>query len=561
VRNSMKLFQQLLVAPAALGLMAPMAAQAADLNIDGVSDYSATSQQVTSVSQFSDVYPTDWAYKALSSLSERYGCVAGYPGGTFRGNNSITRYEAAALLNACLERVTEVTDDVKRLLSEFGPELAVLKGRVDGIQARVGEMAAGQFSTTTKMSGVATFVVGGNSFSGDAEAEGIDKREAQAGREVGGMSFNYDYKLSLDTSFTGEDLLKTRLRAGNFGADNAFSGNDWTNSAVALAGLEVAANTSDAINIDRLWYSFPYGDDFQVYVGPEIRQDDMLAVWPSVYPSDSILDFFTYAGAPGAYNLANGGGAGITWNKGAWDVSANYVSTNAENSRSGSSASAGDTANSGGGIMNEDAGNNGTVQVAYSQEAWGIALAYTYADSDNNNAFLSGGKATPLAATVDNMGSSNAYAISAWWSPEETGVIPSISAGFGINQHDDEDDSDSTYESATTQSWSVGLEWEDAFIDGNSLGFAFGQATKVTEVDRDATSYPTAPANNDVDDDNMAFEWWYRIQVSDNITVTPAIFYLANPYGDQTDTRTGANEDDDADFNNLGALVKTTFRF
>ncbi|MDP6851955.1 MAG: hypothetical protein QGH52_04665, partial [Prochlorococcaceae cyanobacterium ETNP1_MAG_8] len=59
VRNFMKLFQQLLVAPAALGLMAPVVAQAADLNIDGVSDYSASGEQVTSVSQFSDVYPTD----------------------------------------------------------------------------------------------------------------------------------------------------------------------------------------------------------------------------------------------------------------------------------------------------------------------------------------------------------------------------------------------------------------------------------------------------------------------------------------------------------------------
>ena len=63
----MKLFQQLLVAPAALGLLAPVA-QAADLNINGVSDYAATEEQVTSITQFSDVYPTDWAYQALACL-------------------------------------------------------------------------------------------------------------------------------------------------------------------------------------------------------------------------------------------------------------------------------------------------------------------------------------------------------------------------------------------------------------------------------------------------------------------------------------------------------------
>jgi hypothetical protein len=110
----MKLFQQLLVAPAALGLLAS-GANAAELNINGVSDYAASADQVTSVTQFSDVYPTDWAYQALSNLVEQYGCVAGYPNGTFRGNRAMTRYEAAALLNACLDRVTEVTDELRRL--------------------------------------------------------------------------------------------------------------------------------------------------------------------------------------------------------------------------------------------------------------------------------------------------------------------------------------------------------------------------------------------------------------------------------------------------------------
>ncbi len=63
--------------------------------------------QVTSVSQLSDVQPTDWAFQALQSLVERYGCIAGYPNGTFRGNRALTRYEFAAGLNACLDRVNE----------------------------------------------------------------------------------------------------------------------------------------------------------------------------------------------------------------------------------------------------------------------------------------------------------------------------------------------------------------------------------------------------------------------------------------------------------------------
>ena len=57
------------------------------------------------------VYPTDWAYQALANLVETYGCVAGFPDGTFKGNIAITA-EAAALLNACLDRVTEITEEL-----------------------------------------------------------------------------------------------------------------------------------------------------------------------------------------------------------------------------------------------------------------------------------------------------------------------------------------------------------------------------------------------------------------------------------------------------------------
>jgi hypothetical protein len=108
----MKLFSQLMLAPVALGLIAP-SATAAELNLEGVDRY-ASQEQVTSISQFSDVRPTDWAYQALSNLVERYGCVAGYPNGTYVGGRAMTRFEAAALLNACLDRVTEVTDELQR---------------------------------------------------------------------------------------------------------------------------------------------------------------------------------------------------------------------------------------------------------------------------------------------------------------------------------------------------------------------------------------------------------------------------------------------------------------
>ena len=63
-------------------------------------------QGVSSVSQLSDVRPTDWAFTALQSLVERYGCIAGYPDSTFRGKQATSRYEFAAGLNACLDNWT-----------------------------------------------------------------------------------------------------------------------------------------------------------------------------------------------------------------------------------------------------------------------------------------------------------------------------------------------------------------------------------------------------------------------------------------------------------------------
>jgi hypothetical protein len=66
---------------------------------------SITFAQVTNVSQYSDVSSTDYYYEALRSLTERYGCVAGYPDGTFSADRPATRGEVVSNLNACLNQV------------------------------------------------------------------------------------------------------------------------------------------------------------------------------------------------------------------------------------------------------------------------------------------------------------------------------------------------------------------------------------------------------------------------------------------------------------------------
>lgn len=137
--------------------------------------------QVTSVSQLSDVQPTDWAFQALQSLVERYGCIAGYPDGTYRGNRALTRYEFAAGVNACLDRVNELiataTTDlvtkedlatIQRLQEEFAAELETLRDRVDVVEASAAELEANQFSTTTKLGGEVI------TYTGDAFGENAD---------------------------------------------------------------------------------------------------------------------------------------------------------------------------------------------------------------------------------------------------------------------------------------------------------------------------------------------------------------------------------------------------
>ncbi|QNI46415.1 outer membrane porin [Synechococcus sp. WH 8101] len=602
----MKLFQQLLVAPAALGLLAPVAANAAELNINGVSDYASSSEQVTSITQFSDVYPTDWAYQALSNLIERYGCVAGYPNGTYRGQRAMTRFEAAALLNACLDRVTEVTDELKRLMKEFEKELAILKGRVDGLEAKVGELEATQFSTTTKLKGKTTFVIGANAFGGNAkninvfdasgdlvggypmpksttvrgifnraitaagDTKNTEKMATLANSNLGATVFNYDQQLDLDTSFTGKDLLKVRLRTGNF-QNSAFGFNASTGiggTYATASGMETAfeeGTIGNAITVNRLFYQFPLGSDFTVTAGGVVRQDDMLAVWPSAYPADSVLDFFTYAGAPGTYNLNLGSGAGIWWQKDAFSISANYVSSNgnfsaptAFDGNGNRTCTDADGNFVAGGIATDCSAGTGTVQIAYAKDNWGLAAAYNYSSQNFGNMYQ--GTATPLATQVGSLGNTNSVGISAWWTPENAGWIPSISTGWGLNSTSGAEDTTLLgydFDSATTQSWYVGLQWADVFLKGNSAGMAVGQQGFVTSLGLDGNkTFSNRQASDAEDvlvrDGQYAWEWWYMFQVTDNISVTPAIFYLSRPLGTATQG---------VSYNQFGGLVKTTFKF
>ncbi|MEM6753172.1 MAG: iron uptake porin [Cyanobacteria bacterium P01_C01_bin.38] len=182
--------------------------------------------QVNSVSQFRDVQPTDWAFEALKSLVERYGCIV--PNGTYRGNQALTRYEFATGLNACLERVNEliataannaVTRDdlatLQKLQQEFGAELATLRGRVDALESRSAELETKQFSTTTKLSGIAIVGIQGRSENrADTPPRDGVKDTNDPGTNVNVANFN---QLYLTTQFNPRSFLVTGLLAANGG--------------------------------------------------------------------------------------------------------------------------------------------------------------------------------------------------------------------------------------------------------------------------------------------------------------------------------------------------------
>ncbi len=367
---------------------------------------------------------------------------------------------------------------------------------VDSIEQSVDSLEAGVFSNQqTKLSGSTVFNVGG--VDGGSGSDKSTDDEA--------VVFNYDTIINLDSSFSGSDLLRTTLRASNFSADAPFGNN-------VAAQERGFTGSGDNVVVDRAFYQFPIGEDFTATFGAKVRQDDILGVWPSDYPSDSILDVLTYAGANKAYPLTVGAGVGISYlsDSGRWSATALAISEE------------GDQVDEG--IWKENADDVLTTQVAYLGDRWRIALANTVADDGQN--WGEGSSNDQYNA----WGLSGVYQIDAGRRPtDDITLIPSsISGGIGWSNVIDEDDSRDIEDSRT---YSLGVVWTDAFSEGNDFGIAWGTAED--------------QINDGGYDDPHAWEIYYAMGINDNITVTPAFFQV--------------QKDSEDDLN--GVVVKTTFTF
>ncbi len=92
---------------------------------------------------FSDVTPDDWAYQAVSDLSDQ-GVVEGYPDGTFKGERNVTRYEIAQIVARLMAKEDQLNAEqqatLNKLAGEYADELANLGVRVSNLEKKVGNI-------------------------------------------------------------------------------------------------------------------------------------------------------------------------------------------------------------------------------------------------------------------------------------------------------------------------------------------------------------------------------------------------------------------------------------
>ncbi|MBE9209996.1 iron uptake porin [Nostoc sp. LEGE 06077] len=523
--------------------------------------------QVTSVSQLTDVQPTDWAFQALQSLVERYGCIAGYPNSTYRGNRALTRYEFAAGLNACLNRVNELIASSKadlvtkedlatlqKLQTDFADTLTEVRGRVDSLENRTAILENQQFSTTTKFNGEVIFSVGGVF----GEDRAIDSDRIRAGatggvRLTNNTIFSDRIRLNFVTSFTGKDQLLTRLEANNTAVNNAVSGTSMTR-------LSWDGSTNNEFILGKLFYRFPVGDKLNVIVdaiGGEFYDNfnnfnPLLASIP--------LGAISRAGRFSPIYRASNTGSGAGFGSG---VSVNYKLSDAITLSGGYLARRGDNPTAGRGLF--DGSYGALAQLAFQPNkdlSLGLTYAHSYFSGANNDVAVSGlyggsfadqpfgaGAGSTAASPRGIATSANHYSFQASYrlNPKfvlsgwvgYTSAIAETTFSPNVNRGDQAD----------IWNWAVTLAFPDLGKKGNLGGIIFGQPPKVTDNDFGENVRTPTSARREDSDTSYRIEALYRYQVNDNISITPGLLVIFNPEH---------NTNNDTIYT---GIVRTTFRF
>lgn len=464
-------------------------------------------EQVTSVSHLADVQPTDWALLALQSLVERYGCIGGYPDGTYRGTRALTRYEFAAGLNACLERISELIattttnliarEDLlalQQLQKQFTAELASLRGRVDALEVTTAELVTNQFSTTTKLNGIANFAIA-DVLSGEGDNEATLQARA---------------RLTFNTSFTGRDLLVNRIAAGNAVIPNLAGGT----SEVVQTHQWYGNFNNDFFQV-TLYYLFPIGEKLFALITPAggLHADYTL-------PADFLFEDFdagttslsTFAQRNPIYRLGGGSGVAFLYNiSDSLSLSAGYYAGEAFNAAAGR------------GLF------NGTYS-ALAQIAWKptkqltLSAAYhhgyfsqgQFGFGDNSPAFVVLGNYAGTGVVNDTLAQfptvTNSYAAQASWRVSSNFAIAGwvgLTDVRAIGVGDGE-----------VWNYALTLAFPDLGKEGSLGGLVIGAQPYLASLEG------VAPFSNDTP---LHIEAFYRYQLTDNIAITPGIIWLTAP--------------------------------
>jgi hypothetical protein len=507
-------------------------AKAEDSQLQAYGQETNTMGQVTSVSQLSDVKPTDWAFQALQSLVERYGCIAGYPDRTYRGNRALTRYEFAAGLNACLDRVNELIaastanlvkkEDLatlQKLQEQFAAELATLKGRVDALDAKVGTLEKQQFSTTTKLSGEVIFAVS------DEFGSNINNNTV----------FQDRVRLSLVTSFNGEDQLYTRLSAGNATPFSLPDGN--------AEGIQVQSLTPDfsnRVSADWIAYYGKVSNSLKFYlagVGGG-HYDYQSTANPVLDTGDSGNSTLSYYGQRNPiYTIGAGSGGALTYDAGKIALSAGYFADNS--GAAGAPIAAAN--NPSRGLFNGSYSAMAQLTLKPSDNLT-VALNYVNAYRQGGGIFDVGAGGTGFMGTVfankagdATTGPLNASAkVNAFGAAAALKVSPKLTVNGFLTKGTVNFVKDGTGRS-DLWSYGVGIALPDFGKSGNLLGFVVG-----AEPYRPVSGARAIP---------MHVEGFYKYALNDKISITPGLIWVTNP--GQRDSNSDA----------LIGTIRTTFTF
>jgi Carbohydrate-selective porin, OprB family/S-layer homology domain len=480
-------------------------------------------EQITSVSELRDVAPTEWAYQALQSLVERYGCIVGYPDQTYRGNRALTRWEFAAGLNACINAIErliqenvavfkEDIDTLKRLAEEFEAELTALGGRVDNLEGRVAYLEDHQFSTTTKLTGQVIFALT-DAFGGASENGQEDNYNT---------TFSDRVRLNFVTSFTGKDELLTRIQATNIidprPATDTAPGNE------ARLSFQSGGDTSNDAFLSRLQYTFPINDsiEFTVGTGSNIGFIDVLDDIVNPLASDATATISRFGRYNPIYRLGFDTGAAANIQLGGnFKLELGYLASEASDPTSSNGFFNGDYA--------------AAAQVVYAPDFATIAFTYVNAYNDDGLGHGTGSIASNLD---DRAVESNSYGIQANFK---------IAKGFELGGwvgYMDAEIKTVDRGSADVWNWAVTLAFPDLGKEGNLGGVIVGMPPKLTGTSESLSDLPRQDS-----DTGLHVEAFYRYAITDNISITPGVVWLTAPNHD--------NDNDDI----FLAVVRTTFSF